>query len=260
VGDPPADLPATTITLDSRSGGSIAGWHIRSVDHRGVIVLLHPYRGSRLAMLNRARLLYTEGYSVVMVDFQAHGESPGDRVTIGFLERHDVKAAVDFAKTLHPNEPIGVIGFSMGGAATLLASPLEVDAIVLESVYPDIATAVRNRVQAKLGTFAALPTQLLLMQMKPRMGISVSEMRPIARLAEVGCPIFIMSGTVDAHTTATDTRAMFETAVEPKQLWMVEGANHEDLHEFDTSEYEQRVLQFFQQHLASVTETIQQHC
>lgn len=260
VGDPPADLPATNITLDSRSGHSITGWHIRSVDRRGVIVLLHPYRGSRLSMLNRARLLYTEGYSVIMIDFQSHGESPGNRVTIGYLESHDAKAAIDFAKTVHPNEPIGVIGFSMGGAATLLASPLDMDAVVLESVYPDIATAVRNRVRVKLGAFAALPTQLLLMQMKPRMGISVSEMRPIAHLKNIGCPVFIMSGTDDAHTTANDTKIMFEAAVEPKQLWMVDGAHHEDLQDFAGNEYEQRILQFLRQHLAPATTMVEQHC
>jgi fermentation-respiration switch protein FrsA (DUF1100 family) len=254
VGEPPADLPGASITLNSESGSCLVGWHIPSEHKRGVIVLAHPYQGSRLCMLDRARLLHSQGYSVVMTDLQAHGESPGDHVTIGYLERHDVAAAVDFAKQHHPEEPIGVLGFSMGGAATLMASPLNVDAIVLESVYSSIESAVRNRVIVKLGALAALPATILLMQLKPRMGISVADLRPIDRLSKIGCPVFIMSGTDDRHTTAEETHAMFEAANEPKEFWMVEGADHEDLYDFSPDDYRPRLLSFFERHLQTVKE------
>ena len=56
IGSPPADLPAKTISLASNSGSTIAGWHIPAERHKGVIVLVHPLRGSRLFMLERARL------------------------------------------------------------------------------------------------------------------------------------------------------------------------------------------------------------
>jgi len=251
VGDPPTDLPAVPISLRSESGSCLAGWHIRSESQRGVIVLAHPYQGSRLDMINRARLLYSQGYSIVMVDMQAHGESPGTRVTIGYIERHDVTAAVEFAKENHPDEPIGVIGFSMGGAATLMATPLNVDAIVLESVYPSIESAVRNRVIAQLGAFAELPAKVLLMQFKPRLGISVADLRPIDRLPQIDCPVYIMSGTDDDLTTVAETKAMFDAANEPKELWMVDGAGHEDLYDFVPDDYQSRVLAFFERHLCT---------
>lgn len=252
VGKPPADLPADSITLNSESGSCLAGWHIPSEQKRGVIVLAHPYQGSRLDMLNRARLLHSQGYAVVMTDLQAHGESPGENVTIGYLERHDITAAVDFAKKRHPGEPIGILGFSMGGAATLLATPLNVDAMVLESVYSSIESAVRNRVIVKLGALAALPTKILLMQLKPRMGISVANLQPIDWLPKIGCPVFIMSGAEDRHTTEEETHAMFEAANEPKEFWMVEGAAHEDLYDFSPDDYRTRLLSFFERHLQPV--------
>ncbi len=249
VGDPPQDLPVGATSINSASGSSLATWHIRSPSSNGVVVLAHPYQGSRLAMVNRARLLYGAGYSVVMMDLQGHGESPGERITIGHLERHDVRAAVDFARENHPDEPVGIIGFSMGGAAALLASPLNVDAMILEAVYPHIRAAVSNRIKARLGALAALPTAGLLMQFRPRLGISASELRPIHHLPGVGCPVFIMSGTSDPHTTLADTESMIEAAAEPSESWLVEGAGHEDLYDFVPPEYEARVLSFFERHL-----------
>jgi uncharacterized protein len=251
VGNPPTDLPVAAIMLDSASGGGIVGWSIPAGQKRGVIVLVHPYLGSRLDMLNRARFLYLHGYSVVMVDLQAHGESPGDRVTIGHLERHDVVSAVNYAKQHHPQEPLGVIGFSMGGAATLLSKVTGIDALVLEATYPTIHRAIFNRVKAKFGRAASLPTQLLMMQFRPRMGVSHTQLRPIDHLPHVNCPVFIMSGTADPHTTIADTESMFAAASEPKQLWMVEGAGHEDLYDFAPEEYELRVLRFFEESLCN---------
>lgn len=249
VGEPPEDLPVESVSLHSESGSVLATWHIRAEQSAGVIVLAHPYQGSRLTMVDRARLLHDAGYSIVMMDLQAHGESPGERITIGYLERYDVEAAVRYAREQHPGEPIGIVGFSMGGAATLLATPLHVDAVVLEAVYPHIHAAVHNRIKVKLGSLATLPTHGLLMQFKPRLGISVADLSPISHLPNIGCPVFIMAGTADPHTTLADTEAMIAAAVEPGESWLVEGAGHEDLYEFLPDEYAPRVLSFFKRHL-----------
>ena len=254
IGDPPTDLPVTSISLVSDSGSTIAGWHIPSGNLKGVVVLLHPIRGSRLSMLERARLLHGAGYSIVMIDLQAHGESPGKPITFGYLEKHDARAAVEFARQNHPNEPIAIVGVSLGGASALLASPLGIDALVLESVYPSITAAVHNRVAARLGPFSAIPAELLLIQLEYRLGISPAQLRPIDHLPNVDCPVFMISGTEDRHTTATETKVMFSVALQPKELMLVDGAAHADLYRVSPVEYRTRVLRFLDQHMRTQPE------
>lgn len=249
IGDPPSDLPAEAISLPSQSGTKVAGWHVSARLPRGVVVLLHGYGGSRLSMLDRARWLAAEGYATVLIDLQAHGESQGAHITIGHLEKHDVVAAVEYAKSQHPDLPIGVLGVSLGGASALLATPLNVDALVLESVFPNIEAAVHNRVSARIGFLSYVPAELLLIQMKPRFGISVDDLRPIDFVANAGCPVFVMSGSNDLHTTATETERIYEAAIEPKQLWLVDGAAHVDLLVASPEEYRKRVLSFLNKHL-----------
>jgi uncharacterized protein len=254
IGEPPSDLNATTFTVNSDSGSLISGWHTKPSHSNGVIVLLHGIRGSRLAMLERARMLHREGYATVMIDLQAHGESPGDAITVGYLEKHDVRAAVEYARREHPDERIGVIGVSLGGAAALLASPLNIDALVIESVYPNIYDAIHNRVAAKLGPLSLIPASLLLIQLQPRLGVSPSELRPIDSIADVACPICVASGSVDEHTTKSETQAMYAEAQEPKHLWLVDGAAHVDLLCADPVNYRQRIIGFLDHHLRGVTE------
>lgn len=249
IGSPPTDLHAARISLKSESGATIAGWHIPADDSRGVIVLLHGIRGSRLSMVERARFLNAAGYSIVMIDLQGHGESSGEQITIGHLEKHDAQAAVEFARKEHPNEPIGVIGVSLGGASALLVSPLGIDALVIESVYPNIESAINNRVAARLGPLSTIPAWLLLMQLEPRLGIEKSQLRPIDYVPDIGCPVLVISGTEDLHTTAEETKRMYEAAQKPKALWLVDGAAHVDLLTETPTEYVSRVKRFLDKHL-----------
>src|SRR5215467_12157104 len=170
IGAPPADLPVEAVTIASASGSRLSGWFIAGAPHGGAVLLMHGVHANRLEMLDRARLLHRAGFAVLLFDFQAHGESTGDAITFGYLESKDARAAVDFVRLKYPNGPIGVIGVSMGGAAALLASPkLDIDAVVLEEVYPDIKSAIADRFQMALGGWGRTLTPLLTLQMKPRL-------------------------------------------------------------------------------------------
>jgi fermentation-respiration switch protein FrsA (DUF1100 family) len=238
IGPPPADLGATAIAFPSASGATLRGWFVPGEPGRGAMLLVHGIHADRRVMLARARFLHRAGYAVLLFDLQAHGESTGDRVTFGAKEGLDVESARGVLRQKAPGERVGVIAVSLGGAAALLGPrPLAVDALVLESVFPSIVQATRNRV-------GPLLTPLLLWQLRPRLGLSANALRPIDHIGQVREPVFVVSGDADPHTTPDDSRALFAAAPEPKEFWLVPGAAHEDLHAIAGAEYEERILAF----------------
>jgi alpha-beta hydrolase superfamily lysophospholipase len=250
VGNLPSDLAGSEVQFPSASGTTIHGWFIPGKKDAGAIVLMHGVRANRLSMLDRARFLSHADYSVLLFDFQAHGESAGKHITFGYLESMDAQAAVSFLRSKAPNEKIGVIGVSMGGAAALLSSPpLDVDALVLEMVYPTINHAISNRLTARLGGWAGSLTPLLSRQLKPRLGIGAENLRPIDHIGKISSPKLLIAGAEDQHTTIEESRQLFEAAREPKELWVVSGARHVDLYPIAKKEYEQHVLGFFERYL-----------
>jgi fermentation-respiration switch protein FrsA (DUF1100 family) len=250
IGSLPSDLQGRSIQFPSESGSTIHGWFMSGRPGAGAVVLMHGVRANRLSMLDRARFLSRAGFSVLLFDFQAHGESSGEHITFGYLESKDAQAAIKFLGENAPGEKIGVIGVSMGGAATILASPpLQVDAMVLEMVYPTIDQAVRNRITMRLGNWSAFLSHSLTWQLQPRLGIDTSALRPIDRVKNINSPKLFIAGAKDQHTTIEESQSLYETAVTPKELWIVEGAAHVDLHASAKEEYEQRVLSFFESHL-----------
>lgn len=244
VGALPDDVPIEAFTLPSESGATLSGWHINADSSQGVVVLVHGIRGSRLTMLRRAKWLHSIGYSAILFDLQSHGESTGKRITLGHLEQHDVTAMIGFAKMKHPGEKVAVIAVSLGGVAALLASPLGIDALVVESVFATVDDAIHNRIAGRMGWFAVVPEWMLRMQFKPRLGVSPDQLRPIDHIANVDCPIFVLGGASDPHTPAAETEQLYQSASEPKQLWLVPDAEHEDLFQCGSDEYKQRVGQF----------------
>jgi fermentation-respiration switch protein FrsA (DUF1100 family) len=250
IGEIPADLTGRDVQFNSQSGSMLRGWFIPGIKGKGIVILMHGVQGNRLTMLNRGRFLARAGYSVLLFDFQAHGESSGKYITFGYLESKDAQAAVEFLHQNNQHEKIGVIGVSMGGAASLLATPpLEVDALILESVYPTIEEAISDRITIHLGTFGTIFTPLFTYQLKPQARVSPEELRPIEKAAKVTIPKYFIFGTEDRHTRIDESRRLYAHSADPKEAWAVDGAAHVDLHEYSKDEYERRVLDFLERHL-----------
>jgi alpha-beta hydrolase superfamily lysophospholipase len=245
VGKAPSDLDAEAVEFKSNSGAIVKGWWCPTVNSRGVVLLLPGIRANRLSMVDRARFLRRAGYSVLLIDFQATGETKGDHITFGWKESRDALAAVDFIHHVDPSARVAIIGSSLGGVAALLATPpLKVNALILESVYPTIEIATRNRMENYLGPIGRMFAPLFLMQLHRRIGVSPSQLHPIDHIAAVDCPILIMSGEKDRNTRPVDTQILFQRARSPGQLWFVPNAGHVDLHQSARAEYESRVLAF----------------
>jgi len=255
VGSAPADLPADTVRISRAPGGFIAGWFVPGVRGAGAVLLLHPIRTDRTAMLARARFLHRAGHAVLLIDMQAHGESPGARIGMGWHEARDVEAALACLARRSPGERLGVIGVSLGGAAAAYARPSTPPAaMVLEAVYPSLGAAVANRLRLQFDNYpfgeqlAFLAAPLLLAQAGLWLGVPARQLEPAAALAGKG-PLLLIAGDRDRHTTSADTARLHRAAGAGARLWMVEGAGHEDLHAFDPAAYEARVGAFLARHL-----------
>ena len=221
----------------------------------GTVVLMHGVRSSRSTMVQRAGVLHRQGFAVLLFDFQAHGESPGRHITYGKLEGLDAVAAVAFVRQSAPGEKVGAVGVSLGGAAAVLGpEPLAVDALVLESVYPDIESALVNRLRSSLGpvlgaVFTPLLTPVFETLMPPILGFSLDELRPIDRFGAVTAPMLIASGIEDDRTPITEALALAAQAPVTRQFWAVQGAGHVDLERFGPESYWRVVLPFLNEHL-----------
>lgn len=258
IAPPPAQLGAESVLFASGSGSLIHAWLSRGKPGGGAVLLLHGSGENRTSMLGRAQFLHKDGFTVLAPDFQANGESPGDHVTFGARESLDAAAALAYLRTVVPAERVGVIGVSMGGAASLLGpGPLSANAFVLESVYATIREAVSNRLATWFGPLSGVGrwfTGAVIGVVGSEVGVSEAELQPIDRIGRIGAPLLLISGTEDPYTPLAEAESLYARAPVRKSFWGVVGAGHEDLHDYAGPEYERRVGGFLERCLRVATD------
>ena len=236
-------LPVVAVTIPSASGALLAGWFLPA-NGSGAVLLLHGAKSNRLVLVERMRMLREAGYSTLAIDFQAHGESTGDRITMGERESLDARSALAWLRARLPGERIAVLGISMGGAAILVGKPIAADAVIVESAFPDAASAAANRLAEVLGPAGRLLTPVFLAAQYWGAGVDADKLRPIDGIGRLHVPIFVMTGADDRGTTPQESQALFDRANPPKFYWEVPGAWHVDLAAIGGPAYRERLLSF----------------
>ncbi len=244
------DLPLEDVAIDTPRGNRLYGWYLRGGREKGGILLMHGVRSNRIQMADRAKWLHARGYSVLLFDFQAHGESRGEHISFGYLEAQDAQSAYSYLEKRLETKKIAVIGVSLGGAAALLGDiGQQCQALILESVYPTLEEAIANRIAIRFGDVGRYFAPLLLVQIGPRLGFDPDGSHPIGHIGRLSAPVMIISGAEDRHTTRAESVRMYEQARMPKELWIVPGAKHQDIYRFAPREYEIRVGRFIDRYL-----------
>ncbi len=250
VGTLSADFPVESVQIPAPNESTVHGWLVHGQSGGGVVLLAHSMRSNRLEMLSRARFLRDQGYSALFIDLQAHGETAGEKITFGLRESENIEASIAFLRKTFPTERIGAIGVSLGAAAIVLAKhDLKLNAVILESLHPTIEEAVDNRLKLHFGNYGSVLLPLMLSQLSLYLDTSTDALSPITRINNLNAPLLIISGTDDAHTTQLETERLYAAARVPKELWIVPGARHFNMHAYAGREYEQRISAFLSQYL-----------
>lgn len=133
------------VAFTAADGVPLKGWWAPAAPARGTVVLVHGLNRSRIEMVRKVPFLHGLGWNALLFDLRRHGESGGSIRSLGWLERADVHAAVEWARRRAPG-PVAVWGISSGGAAAVLAAAEDpgVAAVVCDSSYRSLRDTVRH--------------------------------------------------------------------------------------------------------------------
>ncbi|HZT81978.1 MAG TPA: alpha/beta hydrolase, partial [Gemmataceae bacterium] len=124
------------------------------------------------------------------------------------------------------------------------------DAIILESVYHDIASAFAHRLRSSYPPWVGRLAGGIVWVTERRLGVRLAEVAPaehVGRLAPA--PVLLMTGTADAHAPPAEAQRLLARCRGPAELWLVPAAGHIDVFEQGGREYERRVLDFLDRSL-----------
>jgi len=240
----------------TRDGVELKGWLVKGSPTRAVIVI-HGYTSSKWDegyMKPAIEVLGRAGYTLLVVDMRAHGESGGEFTTLGYRESGDV---VDMVSLLRGRgfKKVALYGFSMGGAISIMtASKTSVDAVVLDSPYVDVRASGRrwiNRVKGPMGALLRIAYPLITRLVASKVKVDPSELVMYKYAERVKVPVLLVAPTRDDLISLDEYKSLYEALKKSSpsvEAWFVE-TGHVGAWADYRDEYERRLLSFLAKYM-----------
>jgi len=232
----------------------IKSWFIPG-DNGAAVILLHGYGANKASILEIAEFLWRRaGFSLLIPDMRASGESGGEFITAGYYERGDIQQAVRYLRSrgdVNP-EKIGVMGVSMGASIAVLAAAREdgIKAVVADSPFRSVSDLLYHSFESIFGLPRFPFEPIAVAMVESQVGLPINAAAAIEEITKISPrPLFLIHGAADPLIPPEESLELFAAAGTPKEMWIVEAAGHADAFHVNRMGYEDRVTAFFVRYL-----------
>ena len=248
------DLAFEDVTFKTSDGLTLPAWYMPASDnntHKAVL-LVHGRTADRTEGMRYAKAIVAAGFNVLAIDMRHPRQHPDIISTMSYHEKKDVIAALDYLTNDKGITSIGVMGFSMGAATSIIvmAKDPRIKAGIFSGSYANSMDVLAEQAQVLYG----LPRYPLMPMVAKffawRGDLDIDEINPDKYIAQISPrPVYIMHGTADKTVDFNHGQRLFEAAKEPKQFWKAENGEHTRLWQLDNEKADTSVTEFFGRYL-----------
>jgi dipeptidyl aminopeptidase/acylaminoacyl peptidase len=249
----PADpgVPHESLETRTRDGLRLIAWYLPGTRPAAVVVS-GGHRGRAGDVLGISAALQRVGYHVAVYGWRGTPGSDAAAHTLGVYERNDLKAVLDALAARLGRVPVGLLGYSMGGAVSIsvAADDTRIRAVCTDSAFADPTELIGDRVHSALRIPAALVMTPVAAMFARRTGARLSDFRPVWVVGRIAPrPVLVIHGEEDSTVPVRHAQLLLDAAGDPKELWRLPGVGHVGAYFADRGEYIRRVTGFFNEAL-----------
>ena len=230
------------VRFKSTDGIKLNGWFIPNNKTKATIIVMHGYPADKANLLGIAEFL-AKDFNVFLFDFRSFGKSEGKYTTAGYLERNDLAGAIKYLEEEKNLTKIGLYGFSLGGAVTLMTNHENVKAIVTDSAYAKLS----HMVEHMYGIFFIFKYPLAYLTKLYGilfLKLNIDDASPVDSIGNIKVPILLIHAEKDSQIPVSESY-LLHNANKKAELWIVENADHGMTHSINPEKYEKMVIEFF---------------
>lgn len=207
-------LQEQNVSIPVPGGIKLQGWFFKAPAPPATLLFLHGNAGNISGRLSKAKGWVERGASVLLMDYRGYGKSEG-AIARGSDLIEDARAALDWLERDQkiPPEKIILYGESIGSyPAIVLAGEKKFAGLILEAPLSSLRELAKKH-------YGGVPDFVL----------KDFEMENEENIPDVKAPLFIFHGNLDDICPVEMGRALYRAAPSPKELYVVQGGQHNDL-------------------------------
>lgn len=225
------NAPSVRVSIDSYDGLRLSARYFETKDSPLTMILFHGFRSAGEKDFGLSVKFYTEaGFSVLLVDERAHGQSEGKYITYGVRERFDCVSWVKYAADTLGAKKIILGGMSMGSTVVQMATgldlPPEVIGVVADCGFTSPADIV-SKVMCDMGVSPKLVLPILNLCFRIFAGFDVHACSTVEALSKnERIPVLFVHGRDDGFVPCEMSERGYAVCRAPKEIVIVDGADH----------------------------------
>lgn len=219
-------------------------------DKKRVVICMHGYTSKSMQdFTGLTDYYFRNGYAMLQPDARAHGESEGEYIGFGCLDRKDLIRWIDWVlEKCGEDTEIILHGISMGASTALMASGLELPKQVKGIISDCAFTSPKEVFTHVLHTMYHLPAFPLIpgadVVNRIFAGYGMDECNAKREVAKSKTPILFIHGEKDTFVPSYMCQELYDCCASEKKMMIVEGAAHGESYYKDTKAYEVAMDEF----------------
>ena len=222
------DKNCKTLTMKSFDDLTLNAYYADN-DSEVYVVMVHGYRAEASTVVSPAKKMIKEGYNVLIPDLRGHGNSEGDFIGMGWIDRVDILDWID--KIIEKDEQAKIIlyGISMGGATVMNVAgdnpPAQVKAVIEDCGYTNVWDVLYYHLDEQYGWSRSMVFMAEIVTYL-RAGYCVKDASPINQVKKASIPILFIHGDKDEFVPFYMLDELYNSASGPKERLVIEGGSH----------------------------------
>jgi dipeptidyl aminopeptidase/acylaminoacyl peptidase len=242
------------VTFKTSDGLTLPAWYMPANDKNSkkAVLLVHGRTANRTEGMRYAKAIVGAGYNVLAIDMRHPRQHPDIISTMSYHEKKDVIAAVDYLTNEKSITSMGVMGFSMGAATSIIvmANDPRIKVGIFSGSYANSMDVLSEQANAiySLPRYPLMP--MVAKFFSWRGDLDIDEINPEKYIAQISPrPVYIMHGTADKTVGFEHGQRLFDAAKAPKQFWKAQNGEHTRLWQLDNEKADTSVVDFFNRYL-----------
>lgn len=199
-------------------------------EHKYAIVV-HGYSNKKEDFYDLAYNYYSKGFSVLVPDLRAHGESEGQYVGMGWLDKRDLELWIDKVISIDPYAQIVLHGVSMGAATVMMTSgdilPNNVKAIVEDCGFTSVVGILSSELKKRYDLPAFPIIDFMALATYMHAGYNIFEASSTTQTSKSTLPLLIIHGDMDDFVPI-NMAYQIQQSSHNANLVVIEGAGHNE--------------------------------